>query len=155
MEQELPIKTDPFWKEKTLWEMNDEEWDSLCDRCGLCCLIKLRDADTREVFYTSIACKLLDLKICQCKDYPNRYSKVPSCLDLSPQQVYQYDWLPPTCAYRLVALGYDLNGWHHLISGNYECVHTAGITLRGSQVSEEEVDMSNLFDYIVQINPKS
>ncbi len=144
----------PFWNEKTLWEMSNEEWDCLCDRCGLCCLIKLRDADTKEVFYTSVACKLLDLDICQCKDYPNRYSKVPSCLELSPEKVYQYDWLPSTCAYRLVAMGLDLERWHPLISGNFESVHFAGISLRGSLLSEEDINMKDLFDYIVQVEPK-
>ncbi|MFB3054664.1 MAG: hypothetical protein ACE1ZY_05000, partial [Alphaproteobacteria bacterium] len=54
----------PFWKRKTLDEMTREEWESLCDGCGKCCLLKLEDWDTAEVSYTSIACRGLDLQTC-------------------------------------------------------------------------------------------
>ena len=138
-----------FWKTKSLWELTKEEWELLCDRCGLCCLLKLRDADTEEVFYTSVACRLLDLDLCQCKDYPNRYTRVPSCLDLTPRQVFQYDWLPPTCAYVKISRSENLDGWHYLISGSTDTVHQAGISLRGRMISEEDINAKKLFDYVI------
>jgi uncharacterized cysteine cluster protein YcgN (CxxCxxCC family) len=149
MNENITDQSKSFWKHKSLWEMTQEEWELLCDRCGLCCLLKLRDADTDEVFYTSAACKLLDLDICQCKDYPNRYKKVPSCLNLTPRQVYQYEWLPSTCAYVKISRNQDLDWWHHLISGSMLTVHQAGISLRGRMISEDKINARELFDYVI------
>ncbi len=116
----------PFWKQKTLEEMTREEWESLCDGCGRCCLIKLEDEDTSEIVYTRAACKLLNLHTCRCKDYANRFAKVPDCVNLTPEAARTLEWLPETCAYRLVANGEDLAWWHPLVSGDPETVHDAG-----------------------------
>lgn len=96
---------EPFWKRKTLAQLDQGEWESLCDGCGLCCLQKLEDEDDGAVYYTRIACKLLDLQTCRCSDYPNRVKHVPDCIQLTPAQADQFRWLPPTCAYRLVSEG--------------------------------------------------
>ena len=98
----------PFWKRKTLAQLDQDEWESLCDGCGLCCLQKLEDEDDGSVYYTRIACKLLDLKTCRCSDYANRRQHVPDCVQLTPAQADEFKWLPPTCAYRLVSEGKDL-----------------------------------------------
>jgi uncharacterized cysteine cluster protein YcgN (CxxCxxCC family) len=95
--------SDPFWRSKTLGEMTRAEWESLCDGCGRCCLHKLRDEDTDELRWTDVACRLLDVKSCRCSDYANRKARVPDCVKLTPKRVEAIDWLPPTCAYRLVA----------------------------------------------------
>ena len=145
----MKAQAKPFWREKTLIEMTGEEWESLCDGCGLCCLQKLEDEDDNSVYYTRIACKLLDLKTCQCTDYPNRRASVPDCIQLTPGQADQFKWLPPTCGYRLVRDGEDLYWWHPLISGDPETVHQAGISAQGRTVSETEVDIDDFEDYLV------
>ena len=126
----------PFWRVKTLEEMTDAEWESLCDGCARCCLNKLEDEDTGRVVYTDIACSLLDGEGCRCRDYPNRQATVPDCLQLTPEMVAELAWLPPTCGYRLVRDGEDLYWWHPLVSGDPESVHTAGVSVRRQTVSE-------------------
>jgi uncharacterized cysteine cluster protein YcgN (CxxCxxCC family) len=139
----------PFWKTKTLAEMSNSEWESLCDGCGLCCLNKLEDWDSGEVAFTSVACRLLDGTSCQCKDYENRQSIVPDCIQLTLKGVEEIGWLPPTCAYRLVRDGEDLYWWHYLVSGERDTVHEAGISAQGRTVSEDDIDPEDLEDYIV------
>ena len=98
----------PFWQKKPLHEMSAEEWESLCDGCGQCCLIKLEDEDTGDIAVTRLACKLLDLGSCQCSDYGNRQDHVPDCVKLTPSAIGRLAWLPETCAYRLLDEGKDL-----------------------------------------------
>lgn len=118
--------------------MSRQEWESLCDGCGKCCLHKLQDADTDEIFPTNVACRLLDVETCRCTDYSNRKVKVPDCVQLSPKTAGTLNWLPSTCAYRLIANGEDLPHWHPLVSGDSETVHVAGVSVRGRAVSETE-----------------
>jgi len=139
----------PFWKTKRLDELTQDEWESLCDGCGLCCLNKLEDWDTGDVVFTSVACRLLDGTTCRCKDYDNRQATVPDCIQLTPEAVNDISWLPPTCGYRLVRDGEDLYWWHPLVSGDPETVHQAGISARDRTVSEEEVDVDDFEDYLV------
>lgn len=127
---------EPFWKTTPLSKMTPAQWESLCDGCGKCCLVKLRDADTGEVLFTNIACRQLDLRNCRCKDYANRKALVPDCVQLSPRNLGRIDWLPETCAYRLVHRGEDLPAWHPLVSGDPKTVHQAGISIRRRAVSE-------------------
>ena len=140
----------PFWKTKRLSQMTRAEWESLCDGCGRCCLNKLEDVDTGNTFFTNVACKLFDAGSCTCKDYARRKQKVPDCVKLTPRNVRRIVWLPPTCAYRLVAEGRDLYWWHHLVSGSRETVHQAGVSVRGREtVSEVGIPDDKLEDFIV------
>ena len=129
----------PFWEPKTLEEMNPEEWESLCDGCGLCCLVRFEDEDTGEVIPTRVHCKLLDAQLCRCSDYENRRDQVPDCIKLTPQNVERLAWMPLSCGYRRVHEGRGLASWHPLISGDPESVHRAGVSVRGQTFSEDEL----------------
>ncbi len=140
----------PFWKEKSLDELNPAEWESLCDGCGRCCLVKLEDEDTGEIHFTDLGCKLLDGTTCRCSDYRRRRQRVRDCLKLTPSSVRTLGWLPPTCGYRLIAEGRDLFWWHPLVSGSPESVHEAGVSVRGRVAAlETEVKLDDYPNYIV------
>jgi uncharacterized cysteine cluster protein YcgN (CxxCxxCC family) len=143
----MPATATPFWRRKTLGEMTRAEWESLCDGCGRCCLHKLRDEGTGELGWTNVACRLLDTQSCRCTDYANRKARVPDCVKLTPKRLAQIDWLPPSCAYRLLAEGQDLPWWHPLVSGDPETVVKAGISIRGKAIREREAGA--LEDYLV------
>lgn len=140
----------PFWRRKSLVQMTDSEWESLCDGCGRCCLNKLEDQDSGRIFFTDVACRLLDGQTCRCRDYTHRSKKVPDCVELTPRNVKEINWLPPTCGYRLLAQGKDLYWWHPLVSGDPDTVHQAGISVRGRLgASERTVPDDELEDHIV------
>lgn len=145
----------PFWKTKTLDEMTPEEWESLCDGCGKCCLSKLEDEDTAEIYWTSVGCRLFDAETCRCGDYANRLARVPDCVGLTPETVRRLAWLPSTCAYRLVGQGRDLYPWHPLRSGSPASVHEAGASVRG-KITANEVDLAepeDYFDHVLDEEP--
>ena len=129
---------DDFWKRKSLNEMSREEWESLCDGCALCCLQKLENEETGDIYYTDIACRLLDIGSCRCMDYSQRAKLVAECLILSAENPDAFQWLPGTCAYRLLAEGADLPEWHPLLTGNPDSVHAAGISAKGKAVSAND-----------------
>jgi len=130
--------TEAFWKRKSLTEMNREEWESLCDGCALCCLHKVQDEDTEEVFYTDVACRLLDVEACRCRDYENRAKEVVECLVLVADRPEAFQWLPASCAYRRLSNGKGLPDWHPLLTGDPDSVHAAGISILDFAVSENE-----------------
>lgn len=134
----------PFWKRKTLAQMTDSEWESLCDGCGRCCLLKFQDQDSGRIVYTDVACRLLDTHACRCCNYAERTRLVPECLDLRREGPEVFRALPSTCAYRLRFEGRELPDWHPLVSGDPESVQRAGISVRGRVVSEEHVHPGDL-----------
>ncbi|MCH8500076.1 MAG: YcgN family cysteine cluster protein [Marinobacter sp.] len=139
----------PFWQRKRLHEMTREEWESLCDGCGLCCLAKLEDEDTGEVYYTELVCRYMDTASCQCTVYESRAEKVPGCLTLTSATVMDYGWLPATCAYRTLAEGRPLPDWHPLVSGDPDTVHQAGVSVRNRVMSEDQVPEQDWEEHII------
>jgi uncharacterized cysteine cluster protein YcgN (CxxCxxCC family) len=145
--------SETFWKTKSLSEMTEQEWESLCDGCGKCCLIGLEDEDTGEIYLTDVACKLLDGHACRCRDYENRKAHVSDCVKLTPANVGELSWLPRTCAYRLVNEGRDLFAWHPLVSGDPESVHAANVSVRDKTRPEGRVKTRNLIKRITRWDP--
>ena len=138
-----------WWQDKPLAELSDTQWEALCDGCAKCCLHKLEDEDSGEIFYTKVRCRYLDEKKCHCTDYVNRSVLVPNCIDLRFVDVAALEWLPSTCAYRLRAHGEPLPDWHPLVSGDRESVHTQGVSIRGRAISEEYVHPDGYDEHIV------
>jgi uncharacterized cysteine cluster protein YcgN (CxxCxxCC family) len=143
--------SEPFWKTKTLRDMSRAEWESLCDGCGRCCLVKLEDEDTGEIHFTNVACKLLDTRSCRCKDYKNRRKLVSDCIKLNARNVGELSWLPETRAYRLLDEGKELAWWHPLVSGDPQTVVEAGVSMRDRTVSEADVHPMDLIDRIKRL----
>lgn len=144
--------SDRFWETLTLDELSQSQWESLCDGCGRCCLQKLEDEDTGELYFTRIACRQLLQSTCQCKDYDHRFELVADCTNVRPLTDEKAGWLPPTCAYRLVAEGKPLFDWHPLISGNGQSVHDAGISVRHCAISEQDVAIEQYPAYIIEFS---
>ena len=146
--------TDQFWQNKSLAEMSAQEWEALCDGCGQCCLLKLEDEDDGSIYTTRLACQMLDLETCRCTDYKNRHKLMPDCVAITPENTGSLSWLPPTCAYRLIHEGKDLEWWHPLISGDPETVHNAGVSVRNSAVGEQGVEEDDYERFITGVVPK-
>ena len=145
----MPHKKTPFWQSKSLAEMTKKEWESLCDGCGLCCLNKIEDEDSGEYYYTNVACSLLDAGSGRCMEYSGRTALKYDCLQLTAKNIEDINWLPLTCAYRLIHGGKDLPSWHPLISGDSDSVHKAGISMKDRVVSEDGFDDDDLSDHVV------
>ena len=141
---------DGYWRRKTLADMSEREWEALCDRCSKCCVISLEDADTGQLYLTDVSCKLFDTAACGCSDYANRKQYVPDCVKLTPKNVAKLDWLPGTCAYRLVAEGKDLFWWHPLVSGDDETVHVAKASAKNRTRPEGRLKIPGLMKRIVE-----
>lgn len=139
----------PFWQTKTLSEMTPKEWESLCDGCALCCLHKLEDEDTGEVYYTDVHCRYLGKDTCQCTVYEERQKKVPNCVWLTPEQAEQFFWLPISCAYRRLAEGKGLPDWHPLVTGDSNSVHRAGVSILNKGIADDQLPEEDWPDRII------
>jgi uncharacterized cysteine cluster protein YcgN (CxxCxxCC family) len=143
----------PFWQTKSLEEMTQQEWESLCDGCARCCLVKLEDEDTGKTHLTRLGCSLLDIGACRCHDYDARHVKMPDCVPLDAEAVRTLEWLPQTCAYRRIAEGDELAWWHPLVSGSDQTVHEAAVSVRSWALSESKVAEPNYHRYIIRRLP--
>ena len=138
-----------FWENKKLSEMSTTEWEQLCDGCGKCCVHKLQDDETEEVFFTSVACELFNPMTCKCSDYSNRINKVSMCIQVSLDTPNIFDWLPKSCSYKLLSDGEKLPQWHHLLTGKRESIHEENESVLGKVILESELDEDeSLEDYV-------
>lgn len=145
-----PIIMSEFWESKSLLEMTESEWESICDGCAKCCLIQLEDESTNQLVFTDIACDLLDTDSCRCSDYANRSERVPSCMAMNKDNVEQCaEFTPPSCSYRLLLEGKSLPDWHHLKTGDSLSVHESSASVKGRVRLEKTVDTSNLENHVV------
>ncbi|MGD0005473.1 MAG: YcgN family cysteine cluster protein [Anaerolineaceae bacterium] len=144
----MPVLEAPFWETKTLEQLTTQEWEALCDTCGRCCLFKLEDEDTHEIFYTRVICRYFNIEAGACRVYCDRTQLVRTCLQLDPHRVSELGWIPRTCAYRRLAEGRRLAAWHPLIAGSRKRMQKCGIAVNQHVISEEMVDMDHLEDYI-------
>jgi uncharacterized cysteine cluster protein YcgN (CxxCxxCC family) len=142
--------TNLFWESKSLHDLDTTEWESLCDGCGRCCLVKLEDSDSGEIQYTNLTCRLFDTHICRCTDYSNRKKTVPTCFVLTPETIADYPYLPPTCAYRRLAEGKNLPAWHPLLTGDTDSVKRAGFSVAGKVTSELHVHQDDWPEHVVE-----
>lgn len=139
-----------FWYQKRLQDMTQDEFEAVCDGCGKCCLHKLEDEDTGDVYYTKVACRFLEASNCRCQTYPTRKQAVPDCVVLTPDTVADTWWLPETCAYKLLDQGLPLFDWHPLVSGDPDSVHKAGMSVANKVVAEADVNLDDLEDYVIR-----
>lgn len=139
-----------FWQTKPLSALTRDEWEALCDGCARCCLYKIQDIDTDELLYTNVACRYLNPQTCQCTDYQNRSVIMPTCIPLNPQNIQEIQWMPNTCAYRLLAEGKPLRWWHPLISRTRDTIQQADISIKGHFIPELKADLDHLEDYVIE-----
>ena len=150
MKETPPKKTEPFWRGRALKDFSKSEWESLCDGCGRCCLVKLEEEDNGKIHFTNVGCRLLDASCARCADYGHRSRRVPDCVRLDPASVRSLTWLPPTCAYRLIADGEDLPDWHPLVSGRKDSVVEACVSILGKvDTLETGLSVDDLMSRIV------
>lgn len=141
---------DEFWKTTALADMSESQWESLCDGCGRCCLLKLEDEESGEIFSSDVHCRLFNPKTCRCNNYEQRQSLVPDCIKLDVENVTKLGWVPKTCAYRRLAEGRGLAWWHPLVSGDPQTVIEAGISVKGRTISEDAVKPGEWEDHIAE-----
>lgn len=146
----LVMSDQKFWETKSLQEMSRQEWESLCDRCARCCLVKLEDEESGEIHYTNIVCDLLDQEKCHCTHYEERSLRVPECVVVTPENLEQLHWMPSTCAYRLLWEGKPLPEWHPLVTGDPSSVHLAGISVRDKVFRQHEISEDDYQEYVVE-----
>lgn len=130
----------PFWQTVKLTDMTAAQWEAVCDGCAKCCLVKLQDEDSGEIVFTDIACNLLDQQTCRCTHYQERTKLVPDCVKLTKDNLDKIDFMPPSCAYRLLHEGKDLPQWHPLVSGSADSVVEAGMSVKGRVIAEMAFD---------------
>ena len=130
----------PFWQSVKLADMTAAQWEALCDGCAKCCLVKLQDEDSGEIVFTDIVCNLLDQQSCRCTHYEERTKLVPDCVKLTKDNLDKIDFMPPSCAYRLLHEGKDLPQWHPLVSGRADSVVEAGMSVKGRVIAEMAFD---------------
>lgn len=130
-------------------QLNEEEWESLCNRCGACCLHKIQDVDTGDIYITSVLCEFYDLKSGKCSVYDNRFHVNPGCIKLTPGNIAELSWLPNCCNYRQIYEKRPLLKPHFFVSGKALQPWNSRLEqILGCEVVVYREDM-DLSDYII------
>ncbi|MFV0625751.1 MAG: YcgN family cysteine cluster protein [Alphaproteobacteria bacterium] len=135
-----------FWIEKELEDLSEQEWESICNNCGKCCLVKVQDEDDDEIYYTNVVCKYFNHENCSCKEYERRCELVPECLKLTIDNIDKIEWMPKDCAYKTLLETKNLPDWHPLLTGK---PLTNEHSIKGKCICETEVNEEDLEDHIV------
>ncbi|MEM6648700.1 MAG: YcgN family cysteine cluster protein [Pseudomonadota bacterium] len=138
----------PFWEQKSLEDMSHDEWEVLCDGCGKCCLVLLQDEEDDAVYETDVCCHLFDPVRRRCTQYDQRHDLVPTCVNVTPDNIETLSWMPDTCAYRLLQEGKGLPDWHPLLTGRPESVADAGVAVSSDVISERKIDVDHLYQRV-------
>ena len=139
-----------FWETVPLFEMTRKQWEAVCDGCGRCCLIKLEDEDSGELYWTSVACQAMNRCTGLCSDYENRKKLVPECIVLTPENLAEKTKvLPASCAYKRLLNGQPLLDWHPLISGSQQSVIDSDVSIAEKTLSEENVHDDDLPNFLI------
>jgi uncharacterized cysteine cluster protein YcgN (CxxCxxCC family) len=153
---------DKYWETTSLENMDQKQWEGICDGCAKCCLHKFIDDENvtelattdqikvgEKIHYTNIACNLLNTKTCSCTQYAERTKLVPECVKLTKNNLQDIFFMPPSCSYRRLYEGRGLPSWHPLLNKNKKSVmHKAGMSVRAKTVSDKDVDLEQFEDYI-------
>ena len=144
------MMSERFWETKSLAELDESEWEALCDGCAQCCRLRFRDTESDRIATTTLVCGLLNLPTRRCSKYPQRHELVKDCIELNAANVRELTWLPETCGYRRVAEQRPLEQWHPLISGTNESVLKAGVSVTGQVVSANDVHPEDIERHILK-----
>jgi uncharacterized cysteine cluster protein YcgN (CxxCxxCC family) len=154
-----------YWDTIPLEHMSDEQWESICDGCGKCCLHKFIEDEAAEedmqptehieqgetIHFTNIVCGLLNTKTCSCSQYHRRTELVPDCVKLTKDNLDSIFYMPNSCSYRRLYEGRGLPSWHPLLNrGKKAAMHKADMSIRGKTVFDHDVDLEQFEDYIVK-----
>lgn len=140
---------DKFWLTTPMEKMSHEQWESLCDGCGKCCQVQFLDEEEAMLMQTDVACPLLDTETVRCTNYQDRLKLAPDCMQITPETLDDYFWLPDSCAYKVVARGEDLPSWHHLVSGDPQLIHKLGKSVQGKLINESQLTPQEVEDHII------
>lgn len=130
-----------MWWDKPLDTLSASEWESLCDGCGKCCLHKIQDEYSGDVWLTAVACEFLDPDCVRCREYPRRAEVQPACMIITPTAFPGIlPALPNTCAYRLRWENKPLPVWHPLLHGGKQTQMTrCGHSVRDRVIGIEKM----------------
>lgn len=153
-----------FWLKKSLADMNQNEWEAICDGCGKCCLNTFIDSEDEDEFtatdqlregeeliFTNIVCQYLDNNTCGCSEYENRQTLVPSCVKLTKENLKDIFFMPQSCSYRRLHEGRGLATWHPLLNnGDKTKMHELNISVKDKTVKDCDVKLEDFDLYIAE-----
>ena len=156
-----------FWQTTSLEQMSNEQWESICDGCGKCCLHSFIDSDEESfestdqlregesLIYSSLVCQYIDEHTCGCTRYLERQTLVPSCVKLTKENLKDIFFMPNSCSYRRLYEGRGLASWHPLLNGGSKHkMHEVGISVKGRTTKDNTVNIEEDFEEYIATWPE-